>query len=154
MAGAAVAGETCLVVGVADGDTLTARCGLVGAFQQVKIRLAEIDAPEKRQDYGQRSRQSLAALCFGALATIRPEGKDRYGRTVARVECRGEDVSEAQARAGAAWFSKDYGKDPIVKALAAEAKDERRGLWANPSALPPWDWRRIQREYQRARSAQ
>jgi endonuclease YncB( thermonuclease family) len=145
--------ETCLVVGVADGDTLTLRCGWVGAFRQVTVRLAEVDAPEKRQAYGQRSRQSLALMCFGTLATMRPEGEDRYRRTVARVECRGEDVSEAQARTGAAWFSKDYGKDPVVKVLADEAKRERRGLWADPRPMPPWDWRRMQRQYQRARSA-
>jgi endonuclease YncB( thermonuclease family) len=142
--------ERCLVVGIADGDTLTLRCGWVGAFRQVKVRLAEVDAPEKRQAYGQRSRQSLALLCFGAFATMRPEGKDRYKRTVARVECRGEDVSEAQARAGAAWFSKDYGKDPVVKVLADEARRERLGLWADPRPMPPWDWRRLQRQYQRA----
>ena len=54
----------CLVVAISDGDTLTARCGAPGAYQQVKVRIAAIDAPESRQAFGQKSRQHLAQLCF------------------------------------------------------------------------------------------
>jgi len=77
----------CLVVAITDGDTLKARCGSVGAYEQVTIRLAEIDAPEMHQPFGDRSKQSLASLCFQVDATIEPVIKDRYGRTVARVNC-------------------------------------------------------------------
>lgn len=93
------ASERCLVVGIADGDTVTARCGEPGAFRQVRIRLAEIDAPEKAQPFGQRSRAQLGTLCFGVEATIRPQTTDRYGRIVARVECRGRDGSTRPMRA-------------------------------------------------------
>lgn len=64
---AAHAGETCLVVGITDGDTLKARCGVAGSYEQRIFRLAAIDAPEKGQAFGQRSRQSLAGLCFAGL---------------------------------------------------------------------------------------
>lgn len=74
------------VVGIADGDTLTV---LTASKQQYKIRLAEIDAPEKHQPFGTKSKQSLSDLCFGKQAEIIPFAKDRYKRTVARVKCTG-----------------------------------------------------------------
>lgn len=79
----------CLVGAIADGDTLTARCGKPGAYEQVKVRISAIHAPEKRQPFGQRSRQALAALCHEQQATIRARDRDRYGRTVADVQCQG-----------------------------------------------------------------
>lgn len=131
----------CLVVAISDGDTRKARCGQEGAYRQEVIRLAEVDAPEKRQPYGQRSRASLAALCFGTWATINPQKVDRYRRTVARVRCRGKDASSEQARAGYAWFFTRYGTDPGVKALEGLAKGSKAGLWADPAPVAPWDWR-------------
>ncbi len=75
----------CLIVGISDGDTLTARCPAADPahpYQQVRVRLAEIDAPESRQAFGQRSKRHLSDLCFKTDATIRPTATDRYGRTV------------------------------------------------------------------------
>lgn len=134
----------CLVVGISDGDTLTARCPTQDAahpYRQVKVRLAGIDAPEKRQPYGERSRQHLAELCFQQQATITPKTKDRYGRTVADVECRGQDVATEQVRSGLAWFYVRYGKGyEHLGGLEAEARAARRGLWS-VEAVPPWEWR-------------
>ena len=59
----------CLVVGVADGDTLTVLCN---GSKQVKIRLSEIDAPEKRQPFGNRSKKSLSVMCLQKKAKIKP----------------------------------------------------------------------------------
>ena len=132
----------CLVVAIADGDTLTARCGAPGEYQQVKVRLAEIDAPEKAQPFGNRSRQHLAALCFQQQATIRPATADRYGRTVARVECRGQDANLEQVRAGMAWAYTKYLTDPEIARAQDAAQASRTGLWRDPDPIPPWDWRR------------
>lgn len=121
--------RTCLVVGVADGDTLTARCGQPGAYEQVKVRLAEIDAPEKKQPFGERSRQSLASLCFQREAVLRPTTIDRYGRTVARVECDGRDANAEQVRAGMAWAYTKYQTDPAIPWLELQARSARAGLW-------------------------
>src|SRR5688500_11622806 len=63
------------VIGIADGDTLTV---LTASKQQHKIRLAEIDAPEKSQPFGSKSKQSLSDLCFGKEAQIIPRAIDRY----------------------------------------------------------------------------
>src|SRR5260221_6233168 len=92
----------CLVVGITDGDTLKARCEQEGQRQPVTVRLAEIDAPEKAQPFGLRSKQHLASLCFRQQAEIRPSAMDRYGRTVARVICAGTDDNAAMVRAGMA----------------------------------------------------
>ncbi len=93
----------CLVVAVTDGDTIKVRCGDPGQYQQITIRLAEIDAPEKAQPYGQRSKQALSDLCFSAQATIKPQTIDRYKRTVARLSCNGTDAQAYMVNAGRAW---------------------------------------------------
>jgi endonuclease YncB( thermonuclease family) len=128
----------CLVVGIADGDTLTARCD----DQTVKIRLAEIDAPEKAQPFGARSKQSLSALCFQKQAAIRPQTTDRYGRTVAHVSCDGMDANTEQVRSGMAWVYDKYALDKSLYAVQDEAKAARRGLWSEDAPISPWDWRR------------
>lgn len=144
-----IAALLCLVVAIADGDTLTARCGQPGQYEQVKVRLAGIDAPEKAQPFGQRSRQHLAELCFQQQAVITPRSKDRYGRTVADVECQGKDAGQAQVQAGMAWYYVKYGKGYEVLAGAeAEAKRARRGLWVDPEPVPPWEWRKSKKEQQ------
>jgi len=131
----------CLVVAIADGDTLTARCGEPGAYEQVKVRLAEIDAPEKAQPFGDRSRQHLAALCFQQVATIRPTARDRYGRTVARVECQEQDANLEQVRAGMAWAYTKYLTDPGIARAQDVARAAGAGLWRDPDPAPPWEWR-------------
>lgn len=133
----------CLVVGISDGDTLTARCGEPGAYERVKVRLAAIDAPEKAQPWGQRSRQYLGRLCFQQEAKITQHSKDRYGRTVADVECRGQDAGAAQVRAGLAWYYVRYGRGyEHLQPLEAEARAAGRGLWADREPVAPWEWRK------------
>src|SRR5262245_38735035 len=76
------------VVGVHDGDSITL---LSGSFE-VRIRLADIDAPELAQAFGRRSKESLSDLCFDKPAELTTQGNDRYGRTIARVYCSGVDA--------------------------------------------------------------
>ncbi len=136
----------CLVVGVSDGDTLTARCGETGSYEQVKVRLAAIDAPESRQAFGQRSKQHLSDLCVKEQAKITPRATDRYGRTVADAECRGQDAGTAQVRAGMAWYYVRYGKGyEHLQAVEREARLAERGLWKDVDAVAPWLWRSIHR---------
>lgn len=132
----------CLVVAISDGDTLTARCGEPGDHGQLKVRLAEIDAPEKSQAFGMRSKQHLSDQCFGQIAHIKPITKDRYDRTVARVECRGEDANAEQVKAGMAWAYTKYLSDPEIKKFQAQAKEKRAGLWAEENPVPPWVYRK------------
>lgn len=128
-----------LVIAVSDGDTLTA---LSDQRQQIKVRIAEIDAPERRQPFGAASKRSLSDLCFKVRAEIRPTTRDRYGRTVARVTCRGEDASAHQVRSGMAWVFERYASDRSLFQLQDDAKAAGRGLWSERTPVPPWEWRK------------
>ena len=133
------------VVGLSDGDTLTV---LDERDVQHKIRLTGIDAPEKRQDYGNKSRQYLAALVFDKHVSVEWDKKDRYGRFLGKVVVDGRDVNLAMVSAGLAWHYKRYKKEQSVsdRQVYAEAelraRVERRGLWQLPNPVPPWDFRR------------
>jgi endonuclease YncB( thermonuclease family) len=127
------------VVSVQDGDTLT----VLVEQRQLRVRLTDIDAPELRQPYGTRSRQSLAELCFGKIAALDVRGQDRYKRAIARVTCDGRDANAEQVRRGYAWtYTRFAPADSPLHAIQNEARAVRRGLWADPSPVPPWDWRR------------
>ena len=147
------------VVGVSDGDTITV---LDRNNVQHKIRLAGIDAPEKAQAFGEKSRQSLARMVFGKDVRIESTKRDRYGRLVAKVwvtpidlPCAktGEpcpktlDVSRAQLTVGLAWHYKKYEleqseEDRLAYAFEEhEARARKVGLWQDPDPTPPWQYR-------------
>ena len=135
----ATAASSGRVVGVHDGDTITA---LTPGNVQLKVRLVEIDAPEIKQPFGQQSKQALSALVFGKDVEIRVTGKDRYGRTLARVFVDGTDVNLAMVKAGMAWRFDKYSKDAAFQRAEEEAQRARRGLWAEPAPVAPWEWRK------------
>jgi endonuclease YncB( thermonuclease family) len=133
------------VVGVADGDTITV---LDSSKTQHKVRLAGIDAPEKGQPFGNRSRISLALMVFQREVTIQTYKTDRYGREVGKVLHDGQDVCLAQVKKGLAWHYKAYAReqsDDDRNAYAA-AEDAARagkvGLWADKVPVAPWEWRK------------
>lgn len=149
LVGALLATLPCLaldgrVVGVSDGDTLTL---LDADKRQHKIRLSGIDAPESGQAFGSRSKQALSDCAFGKTAIVTGDNTDRYGRTVAKVSVAGVDCNRRQIELGMAWHYKKYaGEQPVAERTAyAAAEDaargEKRGLWVDPHAMPPWDWR-------------
>jgi endonuclease YncB( thermonuclease family) len=131
-------------VGVADGDTLTL---LDESKQQHKIRLGGIDAPEKAQPFGQKSKDRLAETVFGKNVAADCHKADRYGRRICSVLSRGQDVGLGQVRAGLAWWYRQYEREqsPKDRVLYAQAEDEARaesiGLWSEKGAVPPWEWR-------------
>lgn len=153
-AGALSAAElTGRVVGVSDGDTIT----LIDRAHDIhKIRLAGIDAPEKRQAFGERAKQNLSDLVYGKTVLVVWDKRDRYGRIVGRVlapecdrnACRyAVDAGLEQLRAGLAWHYKQYEKEQRADERARyssseqEARARREGLWREPDALPPWQFR-------------
>lgn len=138
----------CLVVGISDGDTLTARCGQPGAYEQMKVRISAIDAPEAKQPYGQRSKQNLSDLCLHVEAQITPRTKDRYGRTVADVRCHGLDAAQHQVATGMAWYYVKYGRGyEGFREIEATARHSKLGLWRDPDPAPPWEWRKEKRSH-------
>ena len=106
------------VIGISDGDTLTI---LINEHEQIKVRLAEIDAPEKKQPYGQRSKQSLSNMCYQQTAVIERIDIDRYGRTVGKVLCGQVNANAEQIRKGMAWGYRKYLHDDSLLLLEQEA---------------------------------
>lgn len=136
------------VVAIADGDTLTI---LTESKEQIKIRLAGIDAPEKAQPFSQKAKENLSRLVFGQSVTIEGHKKDRYGRTVATVLIGGTDAGLEQVKAGLAWHFKQYQREQSQadrKSYAGaedQARATRQGLWQDPSPLAPWEFRAMKR---------
>ena len=137
---------------LADGDTVTV---LDAAHQQHKIRLMGIDAPEKKMPWGNRSKQSLSDLVFNHQVQIEYSKKDKYGRTVGKIIVDGVDANLAQIKAGMAWHYKQYQREQSVADRAAyaqaeeEARASKRGLWKDTDPVPPWDWRKRQKNKDR-----
>ncbi|HKQ91900.1 MAG TPA: thermonuclease family protein [Blastocatellia bacterium] len=133
------------VVGVSDGDTITV---LDDQKRQHKVRLEGIDAPESKQDYGSRAKQSLSDLVFGKTVTVTSRKKDKYGRVLGKVTLDGKDINQEQIDRGMAWFYRAYRAElpanvaAVYELREARAQQEKRGLWADASPTPPWDFRR------------
>jgi len=133
------------VVGVADGDSIK----MLRDREQVKVRLVEIDAPEKGQAFGNRSKQALEDLVKGQEVRVVERGKDRYQRTLGRVYRGDLDVNAEQVRQGLAWVYRQYSKDATLFPIEAEAKEQKRGLWRDPEPVPPWEWRKAPAHWRR-----
>lgn len=126
------------VVGVHDGDTITV---LDARNQQHRIRFAQIDAPESRQDFGQASKQALSDLVFGETVRVEVETTDRYGRTVGTVWVGSVNTNLEQVKDGMAWVYRQYAHDPAYYEAEEAAKAAKRGLWSRSDAVPPWEFR-------------
>ena len=128
-------------IAVADGDTFTL---LLPDKTQVVIRLAEIDAPERGQPYGNKSRQALSAAVIGRQVRVEVQTRDRYGRTVGRPYVGDLDVCAEMVEQGAAWVYREYVIDRGLFVLEKQAREAKRGLWgtSEAKAMPPWEWRR------------
>jgi len=142
------------VVGVADGDTITV---LDADRQQHKIRLGGIDAPEKAQPFGQRSKENLSRLVFNKEVRVDWTKRDRYQRIVGKVWVQPADcptcpmtldAGQAQLAAGMAWWYRKYAKEQSAEdrgryeSEEQEARARRVGLWRDTDPVPPWEWRR------------
>ena len=131
------------VVRVHDGDTITV---LVGR-DQVRVRLARIDAPERPgQPFSSASRDALAAIVAGKTVRVTYSQQDQWGRPIGEVDAGGVNANTAQLRAGYAWVFRKYNRDPVDRALEVQARIRRAGLWADPAPTPPWEWRAAKRE--------
>jgi endonuclease YncB( thermonuclease family) len=142
----AIAAETITgtVVGVHDGDTLTV---LTPDNDEVKVRLEGIDAPESKQPFGEASKQSLSAMTFNKPVRLVCTKTDRFKRKVCRVFQDGRDVNRAQLERGMAWHFKRYADEqPAAErqgddAAEGAARANRRGVFSDPNAVAPWDYR-------------
>lgn len=126
------------VIRVLDGDTIE----VLQDKKPVRIRLANIDAPEKKQAFGRWSANQLKALLAGQSVTVSYTQTDRYGRIIGHVfTTNGTDASRFMVQSGAAWVYERYNVDESLPALQREAQEQKRGLWADANPVPPWEWR-------------
>ena len=135
-----VAGEMFegLVVGVHDGDTVTL---LLEGNHQIKVRLAQIDAPELDQAFGQQSKQSLSEMVFNKTIKVEKETIDKYGRTVGTLFVNDLDANKEQIKRGMAWAYRKYLHDQSLLSLEEAARQAKVGLWADANPMAPWDYR-------------
>jgi len=126
------------VIAILDGDTVD----ILVNSRPVRIRLAQIDAPEKKQAFGTRSRQALSDMVFRHVVTVAESGPDRYGRTVGTVFVAGTNVNAAMVNQGMAWAYRQYVTDRSIIQLEEQARAARRGLWVDPAPVEPWLFRR------------
>lgn len=127
------------VIAVMDGDTIM----VLRDGKRVKVRLANIDAPEKAQEYGTESRQTLLNLVQKKQVHVNSQAMDSYGRMVAEISVDGRSANAEQVRRGMAWEYSHYHSNKHYLALQSEAQQARRGLWAQAvSPMPPEQWRK------------
>jgi len=138
------------ITGITDGDTLTL---LDAEHIPQKIRVAGIDAPEKRQAFGEKSKTHLSALAYNRQAQADCRKIDRYRRRICVVYVGGRDVGLEQIKAGMAWWYQQYAREQTKQERIdyehAEflAKLHRYGLWNSKDPTPPWEWRHDKRRH-------
>jgi micrococcal nuclease len=138
-AGEVIAGK---VVGVTDGDSIKFHSKTNNGIRVFEIRLAEIDAPEKHQAYGNKAKQALSDKIFGKEVSITVVSTDRYGRTVAQVYITDRWINLEMVAGGWAWQYLQYSKSKEIAQAEQQARVKKLGLWADRDPVPPWGWRK------------
>ena len=132
---------TVKVVGISDGDTFT---GLNRDNLQLKIRIYGIDAPEKKQAFGNRAKEMLSDLIFGKDVVVDIQSQDGWGRYISYVFTQdGEDVSLRMIQEGMAWHFVKYDATEQYADAEVVARKEKKGLWVDTEPIAPWDFRKM-----------
>lgn len=127
------------VLAVMDGDTVFVQSGPFKA----KLRLVNIDAPEKAQPFGKQSQESLQSLIGGKVIHVESKAVDKFGRTIAVISIGDINVNEEQVRRGMAWAYSRSREGRTYARLQSEAQQARLGLWAQPAPQQPSQWRKL-----------
>jgi micrococcal nuclease len=121
-----------------DGDTVKIKDG----SYEYKLRLTDIDAPERNQTYGKKSRRALMDFCADASIFVAISGTDKYKRRLGKLLCNKQDVSIHMVKNGHAWFNRRYSMDYMLALQEDEARKNKLGLWLDEKPMPPWVWRK------------
>lgn len=127
------------VIGVSDGDTVKV---ISKDQREMKCRIWGIDAPEKGQSFGQKSKQALSDLIYRKSVEVQVVAQDRYGRSVCKISLNGRDINKEQIAAGMAWMYRQYSSDPLYAQAESTARAKQLGLWAEANPTPPWEFRK------------
>ena len=131
------------VVFVLDGDPIE----ILHNQQPERIRLSGIDCPERDQAYGKHATHAASALVFGKEVIVQSHGKDKYKRTIGElIQPHETNVNQELITQGwCRWYRNYTPRDTVLEGLEMEAREWKRGLWADPQPMPPWEWRRLRR---------
>jgi len=131
---------TSTVLGVTDGDTLTVLAN--GARE--KVRLTGIDCPESDQPFGSQATQLTTQLALEKVVTVTDFGRDKYHRLLGEVVLPdGRLLNRELVREGFCWWYRKYApENGELERLETEAREARKGLWADSQPVPPWEWRK------------
>jgi endonuclease YncB( thermonuclease family) len=141
----------CQVTRVLDGDTFhclpekTISGAKIHKDGTASVRMRGIDAPEKRQPFGEDARLSLKEMIGGKVVTLDVKDIDRYGRVVAYVWYNNRNINLEQVKRGYAWAYTEYMDRPYASEFyeaEKQARKQRLGLWQESNPMPPWEWRK------------
>jgi endonuclease YncB( thermonuclease family) len=143
------------VIGIVDGDTIDVLVSATTAVElgfprrksplAIRLRLDQVDTPERGQPWAKRAKQALSDLVFGKIVRFTSNELDRYDRDVSVVYLGETWVNAWLIENGHGWAYRRYAKQPaLLCSLEAKARVARRGLWSQPpnTWLPPWIWRK------------
>ena len=133
------------VINVVDGDTLDVQVGP----GKHRIRLAEIDAPERNQPWGDEAKRGLASKVLEHEVRVVVTDTDRYGRRVGKIFLGQTDINRSMVSEGHAWVYRQYLQDERLIEIETTAREAGIGLWNRNDAVPPWNWRKGKRSNRR-----
>ena len=126
-------------MGITDGDTFRL---FLADSSVIKIRIAGIDCPERKQPFSTRAKQFTSDAIFSKHVQVAVQNKDRYGRYIAQVLYSQKDLGKELLRNGMAWHYVRYSSDKNLQLLEDRARAAKVGLWVDENAVPPWEWRK------------
>lgn len=129
-----------VVTKIYDGDTILVK--EINGEGKFKIRLADIDAPEKRQRFGNEVTCQLNKLLFRKQVIIKYSSIDRYGRIIGEVYLNNVNINEMMLKNGWCWWYKNYSKKYHYQNFQNHARKNKLGIWKNADNIPPWIYRK------------
>jgi endonuclease YncB( thermonuclease family) len=135
------------VIRVEDGDTLTISVPSPQGARQIRVQMHGVDCPEKEQPYSDQAKQFTTRMALGKTVACEVKSADTYDRMVVVAIVEGKNLNRELVKAGMAWWYRHYApKDRELADMEEEARAAKRGLWADPTPMPPWEYRRLNRK--------
>ena len=126
-----------LVTRIIDGDTYIVQDGV----ESITIRLANVDAPERAQEYGLESRLKVSNLILGKEVELTKLSNDKYGRTIGMIYIENMRLDSIIVRNGWGWHYARYNDEAMLKTCQNEAQKCKLGLWSGDNIINPEEYR-------------
>ena len=127
------------IIHISDGDTVHL---LTDNKEKIKIRLNDIDAPESKQAFSNKSKENLKNYIYQKNVVVEYKNKDKYKRVLGTIYYQNRDINLQQVKDGYAWVYKKYSKNPNYFKAEKDARNKRLGLWYDKKPIEPWEFRK------------